>query len=65
MILVLLFLILVANPSTVNLTTSSQTKTVAITATVTDNIALSAVLLGGASFINVTDGNYVDQNFQI
>ena len=50
---------LVANPSTVNLTTSSQTKTVAITATVTDNIALSAVLLSGASFINVTDGNYV------
>ena len=50
---------LVANPSTVNLTTSSQTKTVAITATVTDNIALSAVLLSGASFINVTNGNYV------
>ena len=50
---------LVANPSTVNLTTSSQTKTVAITATVTDNIALSAVLLSGSSFINVTDGNYV------
>jgi hypothetical protein len=50
---------LVANPSTVNLTTSSQTKTVAITATVTDNIALSAVLLSGASFINVTNGNYL------
>ena len=50
---------LVANPSTVNLTTSTQTKTVAITATVTDNIALSAVLLSGASFINVTGGNYV------
>ena len=41
---------LTSNPSTVNLTTSSQTKTVTFTASVSDNIALSAVLLSSASF---------------
>ena len=49
---------LTSNPSTVNLTTSSQTKTVTFTASVSDNIALSAVLLSSATFVSVLNGNY-------
>ena len=48
----------ISNPSSVNLTTSSQNKIVTFTANVTDNIALSAVLLSGATFQNVIAGNY-------
>ena len=48
----------VSNPSSVNLTTSSQNKIVTFTANVTDNVALSAVLLSGATFQNVVAGNY-------
>ena len=50
---------LTSNPSTVNLTTSSQTKTVTFTANVSDNIALSAVLLSSATFVSVLNGNYI------
>ena len=48
----------ISNPSSVNLTTSSQNKIVTFTANVTDNVALSAVLLSGATFQNVTASNY-------
>ena len=48
----------ISNPSSVNLTTSSQNKIVTYTASVTDNVALSAVLLSTATFVNVVSGNY-------
>ena len=47
-----------SNYPSVNLTTSTQNRVVTLTANVTDNIALSAVLLSGATFQNVISGNY-------
>ena len=49
---------LVASPSTVNLTTNSQTQIVTFTATVTDNISLATVLLSSATFLSVSNSTY-------
>uniref|UniRef100_A0A6C0LJW8 Cadherin domain-containing protein n=1 Tax=viral metagenome TaxID=1070528 RepID=A0A6C0LJW8_9ZZZZ len=49
----------IASPDTVNLLTSSKTKTINITATISDNVAVDNVSLPGAQFVSNDNGNYL------